>query len=197
MVKKDFYKKNKSLVIISVIFMAFVIIGACLNKFDSCNIKNLSFEIDELRTYYSSDIDIKNFILINIKEYIRYLASIGILSLLFFTFPLAVMIFVVKAVSIGYAVNTSVLLLGFSSIKMCVIIFIKNIVIIPVSIILMILSIEYVKNIFKQLKNKRQDSILSLGKRFLLNLIIIMFSSIILQSLLNIIVVAIIRFLAR
>lgn len=192
--KKD---KNTGLIIVSLIFMLFVVVGACLNKFDSCNVENISIQIDEIRNYYSGDIDIKNFIFMNIKEYIRYLGSIGILSLLFFTFPLAIVVFVVKAVSIGYTINTCILMFGFSSIKMCTIVFLKNIIMIPISIILIILSLEYVKNIFKQLKKKRQDSILSLGKRFLLNLIIIMFSSIILQSLLNIIGIIIIQFLAR
>ena len=195
--KKDFYKKNRVLIIVSCIFILSVVIGACLNKFEGYNTENISIQIDELKNYYSSDIDIKNFIFMNIKEYTRYLASIGILALLFFTFPLSVFVFIQKGVSIGYAVNTCVLLLGFGSIKMCLIIFIKNIVIIPISIILIILSIEYIKNIFKQLKNKRQESILFLGKRFLFNLIIIMFGSIILQSLLNIILISIIQFLAR
>ncbi|MGM9534190.1 MAG: hypothetical protein ACI3VR_03015 [Intestinibacter sp.] len=192
--KKD---KNTGLIIVSLIFMLFVVVGVCLNKFDSCNVENISIQIGEIRNYYSGNIDIKDFIFMNIKEYTRYLGSIGILSLLFFTFPLAVIVFVVKAISIGYTINTCILMFGFSSIKMCTIVFLKNIIMIPISIILIILSIQYVKNIFKQLKKKRQDSILSLGKRFLFNLIIIMFSSIILQSLLNIIGISIIQFLAR
>ena len=172
-------------------------IGACLNKFEGDNLLSVSNKIENLSSYYNSDINIKDLILLNIKEYIRYLGLIGILSLLFFTFPIAVLIFVFKAISIGYSVNICVLLLGFKSIKMILIIFLKNIIIIPVSIILMVLSIEYIKNIFKQLKKKRQDSILSLGKKFLLNLIIIIFISVILQSLLNIIGMSIIQFLAR
>ena len=136
--KKD---KNTGLIIVSLIFMLFVVVGACLNKFDSCNVENISIQIDEIRNYYSGDIDIKNFIFMNIKEYIRYLGSIGILSLLFFTFPLAIVVFVVKAVSIGYTINTCILMFGFSSIKMCTIVFLKNIIMIPISIILIILSL--------------------------------------------------------
>lgn len=190
-------KKDKILIVISFIFVLFVVIGACLNKFEGDNLLSVSNKIENLSSYYNSDINIKDLILLNIKEYIRYLGLIGILSLLFFTFPIAVLIFVFKAISIGYSVNICVLLLGFKSIKMILIIFLKNIIIIPVSIILMVLSIEYIKNIFKQLKKKRQDSILSLGKKFLLNLIIIIFISVILQSLLNIIGMSIIQFLAR
>lgn len=190
-------KKDKILIVISFIFVIFVVIGACLNKFEGDNLLSVSNKIENLSSYYNSDINIKDLILLNIKEYIRYLGLIGILSLLFFTFPIAVLIFVFKAISIGYSVNICVLLLGFKSIKMILIIFLKNIIIIPVSIILMVLSIEYIKNIFKQLKKKRQDSILSLGKKFLLNLIIIIFISVILQSLLNIIGMSIIQFLAR
>lgn len=195
--KKDFYKRNKSLIIMSLIFIIFVIIGSCLNKINSSYIQNISNQINEIYAYYNGDISIKDSIFVNIKEYIRYLSYIGILSLFLFTFPLALVVFALKAMSIGYTVNTCILLLGFSSFKMCLIVFLKNIVVIPVSIILMVLSIEYVKNAFKLLKKKRQDSIVSLGKEFLLNLIIIMFISIILQSIINIIGIGIIQFLAR
>ena len=99
--------------------------------------------------------------------------------------------------SIGYTINTSIILLGFSSFKMCIIVFLKNIVIVPMSIILIELSIGYIKIVYKQLKKNRQDSIVSLGKEFVLNLIIIMCASIILQSILNIISISIIQFLAR
>lgn len=53
------------------------------------------------------------------------------------------------------------------------------------------------KNVYKQLKKKRQDSIVALGKEFVLNLVIIMCASIILQTVLNIISISIIQFLAR
>ena len=195
--KKDFYKRNKSLIIISIIFIIFVVVGSYLNKIDSSNLDNISNQIRKISSYYDGNINKKDFIFTNIKEYIRYLGLIGICSLFFFTYPIAIIVFILKAISIGYTVNTCILRLGFNSIKMCTIIFLKNIIIIPISIILVILSIEYVKNIFKQLKKKRQDSILSLGKTFLFNLIIIMFISIILQSLLNIIGIGIIQFLAR
>lgn len=197
MAKKDFYDKNKNLIIISLVFVVFVIIGSCLNKINSNYINNISTQVTEIYNYYSGDISIKNLVFVNIKEYIRYLSYIGILSLFLFTFPLALLVFILKAMSIGYTVNTCVLLFGLKSFKMCSIVFLKNIVIAPVSIILMLLSIEYVKNGFKLLKKKRQDSILSLGKEFLLNLIIIMFISIILQSMINIIGIGIIQFLAR
>ena len=117
--------------------------------------------------------------------------------MLFFTFPISIIVFIVKAISIGYTINTSVLLLGLSSFKMCIIVLLKNIVIIPMSIILIELAISYIKNVYKQLKKKRQDSIVALGKEFVLNLVIIMCASIILQTVLNIISISIIQFLAR
>lgn len=193
--KRDFYKKNKNLIIISLIFVIFTIVGSFINKFINFDMVDISAQIDKLSNYYSSDININSIIFENIKEYIRYLGLIGIFSLFFFTFPLAVGIFIFKAISIGYTINTCILLLGFKSIKLCIIIFMKNIILIPVSIILIIMSIEYIKNIFKVLKNKKQDSILFLGKRYLLNLLIVIVISVLVQSLLNIISISIFKFL--
>ena len=195
--KKDFYKRNKSLIIISIIFIIFVIVGSCLNKMDSSNLDNISNQIGKISSYYDGNINKKDFIFTNIKEYIRYLGLIGLGTLFFFTYPVAIIVFIVKAMSIGYTINTSIILLGFSSFKMCIIVFLKNIVIVPMSIILIGLSIGYIKSVYKQLKKNRQDSIVSLGKEFVLNLIIIMCASIILQSILNIISISIIQFLAR
>ena len=186
--KKDFYKRNKSLILISVIFILFIVVGSCINKIDSSNLEDMSSQIGEIKSYYNGNISIKDFTITNIKEYIRYLGSIGIFTLLFFTFPISIIVFIVKAISIGYTINTSVLLLGLSSFKMCIIVLLKNIVIIPMSIILIELAISYIK---------RQDSIVALGKEFVLNLVIIMCASIILQTVLNIISISIIQFLAR
>ena len=195
--KKDFYKRHKSLIIISIIFIIFVIVGSCLNKMDSSNLDNISNQIGKISSYYDGNINKKDFIFTNIKEYIRYLGLIGLGTLFFFTYPVAIIVFIVKAMSIGYTINTSIILLGFSSFKMCIIVFLKNIFIVPMSIILIELSIGYIKSVYKQLKKNRQDSIVSLGKEFVLNLIIIMCASIILQSILNIISISIIQFLAR
>ena len=195
--KKDFYKRNKSLIIISIIFIIFVIVGSCLNKMDSSNLDNISNQIGKISSYYDGNINKKDFIFTNIKEYIRYLGLIGLGTLFFFTYLVAIIVFIVKAMSIGYTINTSIILLGFSSFKMCIIVFLKNIVIVPMSIILIELSIGYIKSVYKQLKKNRKDSIVSLGKEFVLNLIIIMCASIILQSILNIISISIIQFLAR
>ena len=175
--KKDFYKRNKSLILISVIFILFIVVGSCINKIDSSNLEDMSSQIGEIKSYYNGNISIKDFTITNIKEYIRYLGSIGIFTLLFFTFPISIIVFIVKAISIGYTINTSVLLLGLSSFKMCIIVLLKNIVIIPMSIILIELAISYIKNVYKQLKKKRQDSIVALGKEFVLNLVIIMCAS--------------------
>ena len=116
--KKDFYKRNKSLIIISIIFIIFVIVGSCLNKMDSSNLDNISNQIGKISSYYDGNINKKDFIFTNIKEYIRYLGLIGLGTLFFFTYPVAIIVFIVKAMSIGYTINTSIILLGFSSFKM-------------------------------------------------------------------------------
>ena len=182
--KKDFYKRNKSLILISVIFILFIVVGSCINKIDSSNLEDMSSQIGEIKSYYNGNISIKDFTITNIKEYIRYLGSIGIFTLLFFIFLISIIVFIVKSISIGYT-------------KMCIIVLLKNIVIITMSIILIELAISYIRKVYNQLKKKRQDSIVALGKEFVLNLVIIMCASIILQTVLNIISISIIQFLAR
>ena len=89
----------------------------------------MSSQIGEIKSYYNGNISIKDFTITNIKEYIRYLGSIGIFTLLFFTFPISIIVFIVKAISIGYTINTSVLLLGLSSFKMCIIVLFSTLLI--------------------------------------------------------------------
>ena len=84
--KKDFYKRNKSLILISVIFILFIVVGSCINKIDSSNLEDMSSQIGEIKSYYNGNISIKDFTITNIKEYIRYLGSIGIFTLLFLYF---------------------------------------------------------------------------------------------------------------
>ena len=126
-----------------------------LNKLDRSNLDNISNQIGKISSYYDGNINKKYFIFTNIKEYIRYLGLIGLGTLFFFTYPVAIIVFIVKAMSIGYTINTSIILLGFSSFTMCIIVFLKNIVIVPMSIILIELSIGYIKSVYKQLKKNR------------------------------------------
>lgn len=47
--KKDFYKRNKSLILISVIFILFIVVGSCINKIDSSNLEDMSSQIGEIK----------------------------------------------------------------------------------------------------------------------------------------------------
>ncbi len=91
---------------------------------DSSNLDNISNQIGKISSYYDGNINKKKILFFtNIKEYIRYLGLIGLGTLFFFTYPVAIIVFIVKAMSIGYTINTSIILLGFSSFKMCIIVF--------------------------------------------------------------------------
>ena len=59
--KKDFYKRNKSLILISVIFILFIVVGSCINKIDSSNLEDMSSQIGEIKSYYNGNISIKDF----------------------------------------------------------------------------------------------------------------------------------------
>lgn len=191
-------KSNERLIFISFIFVLFIIVGAFLNKVYGNEIDSVSKEINALISYYNNNeaINMKDILLLNLAEYIRYLGLIGIFSLFFVTYPLAIIVFILKAVSIGYTINSCFLLLKFKSLKICILMLLKNIIVIPFSIILIMISIEYIKNISKELKKQDKESILFLVKRFLLNLVIIILISVVIQSILNIVSVRIIQFLA-
>ena len=67
--KKDFYKRNKSLILISVIFILFIVVGSCINKIDSSNLEDMSSQIGEIKSYYNGNISIKDFTITNWNIY--------------------------------------------------------------------------------------------------------------------------------
>lgn len=197
--RNKYSKKNTRLVLISSVFILFIIVGAFINKIYANQIHTVLEDINGLMAYYNdkSKINLIDIIYLNIGEYIRYLGLMGIFTLFFVTFPLAIIVFISKAMSIGYTINSCFLLLKFKSYKICMLILFKNIIIIPFSIILLAISIEYIKNIHKELKKNNKEGILFLVKTFLLNLIIVIFVSVLAQSILNLIIITILQFLAR
>ena len=125
------------------------------------------------------------------------MSLIGILNLLVITFPISILIFMLKGLSIGYTINSCILLLKAKSIKIVFTALIKNLVIIPGTIILIIISINYLKEFVKEYKNKKKKNIIFLLKQYLLNLIIILVSTLLIQALLNFIFINILQFLVR
>ena len=197
--RKYKFTMSKEIIYLSVVFIVFVFIGTYLNKF-FLNGQDIVLEsINNLNDYYSqgNNINVSAVVFSNLKENIIFLGSIVLFSMFVVTFPLGIVSFLLKAVSIGYTINSFMILIKLKSIKMILIMFIKNFIIIPGAILLMVISFYYIKNIYEEYKRGRKEGILFLGKRYLLNGIIVIIICTFAQLLLNTISIGILQFLVR
>ena len=192
-------KISKEIIYLSIIFIILVFIGTYLNKFLPNGQDIVLDSINNLNEYYSqgSDINVRAVVFSNLRENIVFLGSIVLFSLFVFTFPLSIISFILKGLSIGYTINSFILLIKLKSIKMILIMLIKNFIIIPGAILLMVISFYYIRNIYEEYKRGRKEGILFLGIRYLLNGIIVIIICIFLQLLLNVISIGILQFLVR
>ena len=197
--KRDSLKISKEIMYLSIIFIIFVLIGTYLNKIVLNGQDIVLDSINDLNNYYSqgSNINVRAVVFSNLRENIFFLGSIVIFTFFVFTFPLAIISFLLKGVSIGYTINSFILLIKLKSIKMILIMVIKNFIIIPGAILLLAISFYYIKNIYEEYKKGRKEGILFLGKRYLLNGIIVIIICTVVQLLLNTISIGILQFLVR
>lgn len=197
--KRDSLKISKEIMYLSIIFIIFVLVGTYLNKIVLNGQDIVLDSINDLNNYYSqgSNINVRAVVFSNLRENIFFLGSIVIFTLFVFTFPLAIISFLLKGVSIGYTINSFILLIKLKSIKMILIMVIKNFIIIPGAILLLAISFYYIKNIYEEYKKGRKEGILFLGKRYLLNGIIVIIICTVVQLLLNTISIGILQFLVR
>ena len=197
--KRDSSKISKEIMYLSIIFIIFVLVGTYLNKIFLNGQDIVLDSINDLNNYYSqgSNINVRAVVFSNLRENIFFLGSIVIFTLFVFTFPLAIISFLLKGVSIGYTINSFILLIKLKSIKMILIMVIKNFIIIPGAILLLAISFYYIKNIYEEYKKGRKEGILFLGKRYLLNGIIVIIICTVVQLLLNTISIGILQFLVR
>ena len=198
--RKIYYEElNKKIILIGILFMVFVLLGTSLNKYFNGYEDIIISLVNSIESYYSSkdSIEIGNIILSNFKLDFKFITSIGILNLLVATFPLAIIIFMLKGMSIGYTINSCILLLKSKSIKLIFVVLVKNFAIIPGTIMLVLVSFNYIKEILKELKYKNTKSIYFLMRRYLLNLGIIMVVTLLTQVLLNFIFINILQFIVR
>jgi len=196
--RNNFKELSRQIIIIGFILVISVILGTYLNKMWPSYQNKIVDNINPFIEYYNnSSINLKSTIMTNLKSDTSFMFKIIILSLLVVTFPIAIIIFILKGVSIGYTINSIILTLKFKSIKMFFITFIKNIIIVPGAIILLVISFNYFKDIINEIKKHKKDNIPFLLKRYLLNSIIVLAISLILQLLLNTISISIIKFLVR
>ena len=192
-------KISKEIIYLSIIFIILVFIGTYLNRFLPNGQDIVLDSINNLNEYYSqgSDINVRAVVFSNLRENIVFLGSIVLFSVFVFTFPLSIISFILKGLSIGYTINSFILLIKLKSIKMILIMLIKNFIIIPGAILLMVISFYYIRNIYEEYKRGRKEGILFLGRRYLLNGIIVIIICIFLQLLLNVISIGILQFLVR
>ena len=116
--RKNYFREiNKQIIIIGVIYLTAVVIGTYLNKMWPDYQGNIVNSINPIVEYYNSKISIKNIVLANLKSDIYFLMSISISTLLIVTFPIALILFIVKGISMGYTINSVILAMKLKSIK--------------------------------------------------------------------------------
>ena len=196
--KESFREINTQILIIGLIFIVSVGIGAYLNKIWP-NYQHLIMEnINPSIEYYgNSELGIKETVMLNLKSDAIFMTIIAVLSLLVVTFPITILVILLKGMSIGYIINSIILTLKLKSLKMVGITLLKNIIIVPGSIILVLISFNYFKEVIEEYKKGKKDNILFLLKRYLLNVIIIVAITLGMQLALNTVSVGIIKFLVR
>ncbi len=195
--KGNFKELNKQIIVSGVIFIAFIVLGTYLNKIWPSSQNNIMDNINPAIEYYNLSTGIKEAITSNLKSDLIFMGAISIFTLLVVTFPIILIIFMLKGLSIGYTINSAILALKFKATKMILIILFKNLIIIPGAIILALISFNYLKETIYELKKGKKDNILFLGKRYLLNAIIVLAITVGLQAILNTISISIIKFLVR
>lgn len=196
--KNYFREINKQLIIVGVIFLTAVVIGTYLNKIWPDYQSEIVTSVNPIVEYYSSKISVKNIVIANLKSDISFMMGISLTALVVVTFPIGLLIFLLKGISMGYTINSIILAMKLKSIKFVLITISKNLIIIVGSIILILISINYIKQIlFEFRKNKNKNTLIFLFLRYILNSIIVLAITISLQALLNTVIISIIKFLVR
>lgn len=196
--KNYFREINKQLIVIGLIFLTAVVMGTYLNKIWPDYQSKIINSINPIIEYYNSKISVKNIVIANLKSDIVFMVFISLAMLMVVTFPIALLIFLVKGISMGYTINSIILAMKLNGIKFILITISKNLIIIVGSIILILVSINYIKEIIFEFNRKKdKNKIIFLVSRYVLNSIIVLAITISLQTLLNTVIISIIKFLVR
>ena len=196
--KNYFREINKQLIVIGLIFLTSVVMGTYLNKIWPDYQSKIINSINPIIEYYNSKISVKNIVIANLKSDIVFMVFISLAMLMLVTLPIALLIFLVKGISMGYTINSIILAMKLNGIKFILITISKNLIIIVGSIILILVSINYIKEvIFEFNRKKDKNKIIFLVSRYVLNSIIVLAITISLQTLLNTVIISIIKFLVR
>lgn len=195
--KNDLKELNRQIIILGIIFIISVTIGSYLNKIWPSYQSSITENINPILDYYNTKDGIREAIISNLKMDITFMGVIAISSLLIITCPIILIVFILKGLSTGYTINSIILALNLKSAKFILILLLKNISIIPGMVILMIVSFEYIKKVLIEIRNNKYENIIFLAKRYVLNVIIILIITVVLQAILNATSIGIIKFLVR
>ena len=186
---------NNEIIIISVIFIIFVVIGACINKFYPEAQNSIAINVSGANEYYNSDVNLKNILISNLKSDILFLSGIAICTLTIVLLPISIGIFILKGLAIGYTINSVVLALKINSLKIILITLSKSIIILPGILILSIVSLKYITHIVNEIRKNNRSKIAFLCKRYALNSSIIIIITTSSQFIINAISIATLKFL--
>ena len=186
---------NNEIIIVSVIFIIFVVIGACINKFYPEAQNSIAINVSGANEYYSSDVNLKNILISNLKSDILFLSGIAICTLTIVLLPISIGIFILKGLAIGYTINSVVLALKINSLKIILITLAKSIIILPGILILSIVSLKYITHIVNEIRKNNRSKIAFLCKRYALNSSIIIIITTSSQFIINAISIATLKFL--
>lgn len=186
---------NNEIIIISVIFIIFVVIGACINKFYPEAQNSIAINVSGANEYYNSDVNLKNILISNLKSDSLFLSGIAICTLTIVLLPISIGIFILKGLAIGYTINSVVLALKINSLKIILITLAKSIIILPGILILSIVSLKYITHIVNEIRKNNRSKIAFLCKRYALNSSIIIIITTSSQFIINAISIATLKFL--
>lgn len=186
---------NNEIIIISVIFIIFVVIGACINKFYPEAQNSIAINVSGANEYYNSDVNLKNILISNLKSDILFLSGIAICTLTIVLLPISIGIFILKGLAIGYTINSVVLALKINSLKIILITLAKSIIILPGILILSIVSLKYITHIVNEIRKNNRSKVAFLCKRYALNSSIIIIITTSSQFIINAISIATLKFL--
>lgn len=178
-------KISKDMIIISSLFILFVILGSLLNKIFPQYTEVISNNITYTNSYYDSGMKIKEVLMSNFKMDLSLLAGMSICSLSIILAPIALIIFAVKGLSIGYTINTFIIAMKASSFKMLCVTLIKFSIVLPGMIILALISLKYFEEFIKNVRKQNKTNCTYLMKRYIINSFLIIMISVSAQTILN------------
>ncbi|WP_419741987.1 hypothetical protein [Paraclostridium dentum] len=178
-------KISKDMIIISSLFILFVILGSLLNKIFPQYTEVISNNITYTNSYYDSGMKIKEVLMSNFKMDLSLLAGMSICTLSIILAPIALIVFAVKGLSIGYTINTFIIAMKASSFKMLCVTLIKFSIVLPGMIILALISLKYFEEFIKNVRKQNKTNCTYLMKRYIINSFLIIMISVSAQTILN------------